>query len=387
MTKIYLLLKSAKITFLLFCALFLAQTVFSQSTISASIVSGGLTRTYRLYIPASYNGSVAVPLVFNLHGYGSNNVQQESYGDFRPIADTANFILVHPNGTLDTYNKQFWNCFNGSTVNDVGFISDLLDTISAHYNIDPNSVYSTGLSNGGFMSYDLACQLGNRIAAIASVAGDMTYIHKNACNAPHPTPVMQIHGTADGTVPYAGTASFLPVDSLVRYWVKYNNCSLTPVITPVPNTNTSDGCTADNYLYSGGNMGSTVEFYRVLGGDHSWPGAYVNINTTNMDFSASVVIWRFFRKYKLNQLTNGIQNNAAVAQALSVYPNPSSGNFVLSFATNSKKAITITNYLGATVQSFQCSDKTTEIRLENKGLYFVTICEGNKTRVEKIIKD
>ncbi len=376
-----------KFEIILICGLFLSTVALSQTTISGSFVSGGLTRTYRIYVPAIYNGSIPVPLVLNLHGYGSSNTSQESYGDFRPIADTANFILVHPNGTLDVNNNLFWNCFGGSTVNDVGFLSALIDTISANYNIDANSIYSAGLSNGGFMSYDLACSLSVRIAAIASVTGSMIYSHKNACAAVHPTPVMQIHGTADGTVPYAGTASFLPIDSLVRFWAQFNNCSLTPVITPVPNISTTDGCTADRYLYNVGTNGSTVEFYRVLGGSHSWPGAPFNINVTNMDFSASVVIWRFFRKYKLNLLINGIKNNSTEIGALTIYPNPSSGNFNLTFADNSKKTIRVTNCMGQTIQSFECTDKSTNIHLENKGLYFVSISQGGKTTSTKIIKD
>ncbi|HPI09028.1 MAG TPA: PHB depolymerase family esterase, partial [Saprospiraceae bacterium] len=184
------------------CCLSVAFTLPAQTTLTGTIQSGGLTREYRLYKPAVYNGSTAVPLVINMHGYSSNNLEQEFYGDFRGIADTANFLIVHPNGTLDNQGQRFWNAFGtGSNVDDVGFISDLIDTLSAAYNIDPQRIYATGMSNGGFMSYSLACELNERIAAIASVTGSMAPIKLASCNPQRPVPVMEIHGTADGVVP------------------------------------------------------------------------------------------------------------------------------------------------------------------------------------------
>src|SRR5690606_1227667 len=174
----------------------------------------------RLYIPASYDGTESVPLLFNLHGYTSNNVQQEVYADFRPIADTANFIIVHPNGTLDLGGNRYWNAFNvPGGVDDVGFLSTLIDEISQSYTIDMNRVYSTGMSNGGFMSYELACALGYRITAVASVTGAMPKNRPSTCNPPHPVPAMQIHGTADPTVPYNGNAQQESIEDVVDYWV------------------------------------------------------------------------------------------------------------------------------------------------------------------------
>lgn len=377
----------AKITFLVLCCLLLNAEGFAQTTVQGSFVSGGLTRTYRIYIPAVYNPSVTVPLVINLHGYGSDNVAQEYYGDFRPIADTADFIIVHPNGTLDGDSNRFWNTFGGSSIDDVGFLSALIDTISASYSIDQNCIYSTGMSNGGFMSYDLACSLSSRIAAIASVTGSMIWSHNNSCSPLHPTPVMEIHGTADGIVPYIGSVAFVPIDTLVSFWAQYNKCSLTPTITPVPDIITTDGCTAEHYVYNSGNMGSTVELYKILGGGHSWPGAPIYIDVTNMDFSASLEIWRFFRQYKLNVLSGGINDHVAEILTSPVYPNPSQDNFILNFPDFSEKTITVTNYLGQLVQNFECSGKKADIRIENKGLYFITISQDNQIWTKKIIKN
>ena len=177
----------------------------AQVNLTDSIVSGGIYRSFMFYVPAVYSHLKAVPLIFDLHGLGSNNAQQEYYGEFRPIADTADFILVLPNGTVGA-NGRGWNNFAtpGTGVNDLGFLSALIDTIEKRYAIDPSRIYSTGMSNGGFMSYDLACFLNQRFAAIASVSGSMIQIHKSACSPQHPTPVMEIHWTADPVVSFPG---------------------------------------------------------------------------------------------------------------------------------------------------------------------------------------
>ena len=370
-------------------ALFSLSLIFggySQTTLEGSFLHGGILRTYRVYIPAVYNSSKPVPLLFNLHGYGSNNLEQEAYGNFRPVADTADFIIVHPNGTFDFQNNRFWNTFGGSTVDDIGFISALIDTISAAFNIDQARIYSTGMSNGGFMSYELACRLSSRIAAVASVTGSMTSEHLNACNAQHPTPVMEIHGTADGTVPYAGNALFISVDNLVDFWVQHNNCSSIPSITQVPDINSTDGCTAEHHVYDSGDSGSRVELYKIIGGGHTWPGAPVIIGVTNMDFSASAEIWRFFRRYDLNGLITGVNENITRVPEFNVYPNPGQGQFMITFSGFSEKVITVSNYQGQIIQRFACNSTKAELNIENKGIYLVTVKINDRTYTKKVIK-
>lgn len=270
---------------------------FGQQTINASITHGGLQRDYILYVPASYSAATSVPLVFNFHGYTSNANQQMWYGDFRPIADTEGFIIVHPEGTLDNSGTSHWNVgWGGSTVDDIGFTESLIDNLSASYNIDNNRIYSTGMSNGGFMSYQLACELSDRIAAIASVTGSMSTNWFNSCSPNHQMPIMEIHGTADGNVPYA------TIPSIMDFWTNFNNCNNTPIITNVPDINTNDGCTAEHQIWENGNNGSTVEHYKIIGGEHSWPGALFPNGVTNQDIDASEKIWEFFSKYDINGL-------------------------------------------------------------------------------------
>lgn len=300
----------------------------AQTTVVDSIVSGGIYRNYRLYVPAAYTGSVSWPLVFDLHGYTSSAANEQLYTNFMSIADTAHFLVVYPNGTLLS-GQPYWNAgLTSSGVNDIQFISDLIDSLSASYSIDPNSVYSCGMSNGGFMSHTLACALNNRIAAVASVSGSMFVTQHATCTPNRAVPVMQISGTGDPTVPYAGNSSMLPIDTLVNYWVNNNHCVTPPLFNAVPDINLTDGCTAEHYVYNGGDMGSSVELYKILGGAHTWPGSPFIIGVTNEDFKASEKIWLFFRKYHLSQFV-GINESASPQKAF-IYPNPTDSDLRIS---------------------------------------------------------
>ena len=176
---------------------------FGQQTINETLNHGGLQRDYTLYIPSSYTPGADLPLVLNFHGYTSNAWQQSFYSNFNAVAEAEGFIVVYPDGTLDDQGTTHWNVgWGGSTVDDIGFTSALIDSISEDYSINQERVYSTGMSNGGFMSYQLACELSDRIAAIASVTGSMNIGWFNSCNPNHPIPVMEIHGDSDLTVSY-----------------------------------------------------------------------------------------------------------------------------------------------------------------------------------------
>lgn len=282
--------------------------VLSQTTIDKTIVSGGITRSYKLYIPAIYDGTSSVALVLNLHGLGSNSLQQMFYGDFRSIADTANFIIVHPQGTYEssTLMANYWNAYFGGTVDDISFLSEMIDTISANYNIDVNRIHSTGMSNGGYMSLALAAGLNDKIASVASVTGSMTISFPAVSNYVNTKPisVMQIHGTADSTVKYIGNASSISIPNLLNQWIGHNNTTSTPVIDSIANINTADNCTAIRYTYTGGNANTEVIHYKVVDGEHTWPNSAITIGVTNRDFDASKVIWAFFNKHQKVNTTN-----------------------------------------------------------------------------------
>lgn len=307
--------------------------VFSQQTITKSMMHDGKERSYITYIPDNYTGDTAVPLVFNFHGYTSNATEQMWYGDFRAIADTAGFIIVHPEGTL-LNGSTHWNVGGwtlGSTTDDVGFTEAMIDALAGQYNIDLDRIYSTGMSNGGYMSFLLACQLGDKIAAVASVTGSMTPQIFDNCNPTHPTPILQVHGLADPVVPYFGAAWTKPINDVVAYWTAYNRCSNTPIVTAVPNTSLLDGSTVKHELYEGGDNGTIVEHYRITGGGHTWPGTASNSLGTNQDFDASLEIWRFFSRYDLS----GVSGVTSTPQqnddrlSIKVYPNPTNAQLTI----------------------------------------------------------
>lgn len=319
-------------TYLLLILLFCGAVVSAQSTVNGSFEYGGIIRTYSFYVPPGYVHGEAVPLLLNLHGASSDGATQAQNRDFRPIADTANFIVVHPDGTT-LVGQRFWNYGNvfGSTVDDVGFLVALVDTISAHYSINAKRVYSVGMSNGGFMSYYLACET-NRFAAIGSVTGSMGVTMFNNCNPVRPTPAIHIHGTNDAINPYAGNSTSKGIMDVVLFWAEQNGCDTTLTITPVPDIEPNDGATAERYLYEGGINGHMVEHFKVTGGGHTWPGSSGSSSTagnTCMDFSASAEVWRFLSQF---EISNSTSINSVEAPGINIYPNPSNGLVSISSA-------------------------------------------------------
>lgn len=360
----------------------------AQTTVVDSIFVGGQYRSYRLYVPAIYNGTTARPLILNLHGYTSNAQQQQLYSNFMPIADTANFLMVFPNGTYNA-GQRFWNAgMSSALVNDIAFLSALIDSLDLTYNINLNRVYSTGMSNGGFMSHTLACELSNRITAIASVTGGIfTTQYGPNCHPTRPVPVMQVHGTSDPTVPYAGNIpqGMMPIDSVVKYWVTKNGCNPTPTFSNVPNISLVDGCTAEHYQYNGGLSGSTVELFKIIGGLHTWPGFPYGGSGTNLDINASKEIWRFFNKYTLSSLT-GINEKDALSKSLSLYPNPA--NSVLNFSMDNVESVMITDVLGKVVLSEKTNANSISIEKLNQGVYFLFVKNTNGSVAKaKFIKE
>ena len=359
---------------------------FAQQTIDGSIMHDGIQRDYILYIPAIYDGNTDVPLVLNFHGFGSNANEQMHYGDFRDIADTEGFLLVHPEGTLSN-GDQFWNVgFPGSTststIDDVGFTEALIDKLSTLYAIDLDRVYATGMSNGGFMSFLLACQLSEKIAAVASVTGSMTQDTFNDCNAQHPTPVLQIHGTSDSVVPYDGDITWtLSIVDVFSFWMNYNNCDTNPIITTFPDIYTLDGSTVDHFVYSGCDNGVTTEHLKVIGGGHTWPGSAFNFPGTNYDINASMKIWQFFSRFDINgTLSVSEFDNRQVI----IYPNPTNSKINLSLKFSEELNYELFSSLGKRLIIGTIKTDNQEIDLSNlsPNIYYLKL--GNQ--VFKILK-
>ena len=352
-------------------------------------------RTFRVYVPAMYDGQTPRPLLFNFHGSGGNAANFESATKFRSVADTANFILITPNGTVDPVYPQYgqiWNNFSCCTpVDDVLFVSDLIDSLAGKYNIDLTRIYSAGYSNGGFMGYDLACKLSHRIAAVASVAGTMITSRLQSCSPSRVVPILEIHGTLDGNVPFNGGIilgdTLASVPAVLAFWANFNQCDAPPpTITNLPNTNITDGSTVQRHVYPNCGDGSSVELLKVILGGHTWPG--LPGGNTNRDIIADQEIWHFFNKHNLN----GTVSTSVKPKELqcNVFPNPANDVLHIRLPEGTgKTSIRVTDVLGnLALQKFIPSTSSRQISLEvgslTNGIYFVDIQDGlQKTPVQK----
>jgi len=266
--------------------------------VEGSVESGGDARAYRLYIPVSYDPNQPTALVFSLHGFASNPGQQARFSGFDALAETEGFIAVYPQGAglPLRWNAGIRGLNAASPVDDVAFISDLLDHLAGELCVDPTRVYMTGLSNGGGMSHRLACALAERVAAIGTVAGAYPLPEDDACAPSRPVPVIAFHGTADPIVPYEGSRSLAAAAAWAAAWAARNGCAPTPSSLP-PSGSVS------GVRYSGCAGGAEVVFYTVAGGGHTWPGGpalpALLVGSTSSDVDASRLMWAFFQAHPL----------------------------------------------------------------------------------------
>ncbi len=272
---------------LLLLTFFLTTSIFSyaQQVINTTIQHDGRTRRYRLYIPQSYDASKPSPLILNYHGFTNNIDVQYNQSAFQQLAEDNQFIFATPQGLGFLAGWAINNSFGGNQ-DDVGFTNAMIDQIESQYNINPKRIYATGFSNGGFFSYRLACELSNRIAAVASVAGSMTrvWIDNNQCQPQHPTAVLQITGSNDNVISINGNGSNEPIRDVMEYWSAFNNGDSSPDVIDL-------GSGSTRSIWDNGNNGVTAEFIRVQGRGHSWNGG--NVNT-------SQEIWNFFSRFDID---------------------------------------------------------------------------------------
>lgn len=312
----------------------LQSLCLAQQTLIDTMFHDGVQRTFILYVPASYSGSDSVPLIFSFHGFGGNAVDQMADYDFRPIADTAGFLVAYPQGLAAGPGVTTWNIGSDTSgTDDIGFTSAMIDSISDMFLVNRDRVYATGMSMGGFFSIHLAGRLSEKIAAIASVSGTMTQGTLGASAPVHPTPFLQIHGTSDPLVPYGGNPLYLSVEEVLDYWIGYNQCDTTPLVTQLADLDATDGSTVEHFVY--GDQGVTVEHLKIIGGGHAWPGGTDGRAGTNFDIHASEEIWKFFSRYDIHGLignTVGVEDQFEAGGNLSMaYPNPFSAQTTIRF--------------------------------------------------------
>jgi polyhydroxybutyrate depolymerase len=255
-----------------------------------SITSRGLERTYLLHVPPSYDGASAVPLVINLHGFGSNAREQASYSRFPQKGDEEGFIVVSPNGTGE---PQRWTFPGLGEVDEPAFIADLLDKLQTDLCIDETRVFAAGMSNGAAISTFIACALPDRIAAIAEVAATAG---PRACGTDAAIPIITFRGTEDFCVPYQGGTSAcgmrLPVvaaEEAIRLWGEHDGCDPAPAVTQV-----AERVRATAYSACNGFVAAIL--YTIEGGGHTWPGSIdlARLGATTHEIDATDLIWEFF---------------------------------------------------------------------------------------------
>ena len=343
---------------------------WSQRDINASFVYAGQTRNYTIHLPTNYSATTNFPMVFNLHGYGSNRSEQALVSEMNTVANANDFIVVYPDGTLDLTGNRYWNANYNTVQDDIGFLNALVDSMKANYNIDANRVYSTGYSNGAIMSHTLACESTNTFAAIASVAGTMAIGQRSSCSPTRTMPVLHIHGSNDAVVPYGGNGLLIGVDSLIAYWVAFNGVIGTPTATNIPNINAFDLCTAERFEYNGNGSQAPVHLIEVTGGRHTWPGSTIQTGGgTSQDFEASVVIWDFFDSHPRVTSITEVESFTDFVQLLQ---NPIT-NQLSWVSTEERYTIQVVNTLGQKVleqQIDQKGEQTVALTALSKGVYY-----------------
>jgi len=308
----------------------------------------GLTREYSIYVPASYDGTTSFPLLFNFHGGGDVIASQIAIADMSPIADTANFIVVYPQARQDPSDGNSFNWIPKvpGTFDDVPFISSLIETIASNYQIDQSRIYACGYSLGGDMSFELACKLNSRIAAIGVVSRTMQANPDSFCFPEHPTGVLTILGTDDNAsqyngITYAGVEYYLSAAATHSYWASHNNCDVNPTMSTASPS-------VERYTWSTTSGCSYVEELKVIGGGHDWPGSF-----GNMTIDASEEIWQFVSRYDINGLIecSSASINEHSKDSFRVYPNPVNSKLTIEMDLSEEKKYRIYSTIGELVSS------------------------------------
>jgi polyhydroxybutyrate depolymerase len=279
-----------------------AVSYYVRNRSNGFLVSAGQTRDYVLHVPASYDRRKPAPLVISLHGAGLWGAAQRDISGWDAVADREGFIVVYPSGTGK--GPRVWRTVieGPALTRDVLFISDLIDKLSAEYNIDPARIYANGLSNGGAMSFALSCTLSNRIAAVGMV-GAAHLLPWSACTDTRPVPMIAFHGTADPVTPYTGgktwvaPKAFPHVPLWTANWAKRNRCAPEPVDSAV-------AANVTRRAYKDCANGAPVELYTIHGGGHDWPGGgplpeWLS-GPVSRGIDATSRMWSFFSEHRLS---------------------------------------------------------------------------------------
>ena len=365
----------------------------------------GLGREYYLYIPDSLVADA--PLLFVFHGYSGSASGIMNYSGLNQIADDNGFAVCYPQGLIDEWDYAFWNVgydwHVDETVDDVGFSTSLAQYLQTEYNLSAQNTFSTGMSNGGDMSYLLACQASDVFKAVAPVAGCMMTWLYNSCAPVNPIPVFEIHGTDDDVTWWDGAdennndgyGPWESVDTTFNFWTQLNNCTEF-IIDTLPDIDMSDGSYVVSHKNTNGLNNNEVWLYEVVNGGHDWPGVW-----GNMDISTSEEIWNFFEIFIINNLSNTDNNQSQDPNTFLLkhnYPNPFNPETTLYYYLPEQSFVSISiydmfgreikNLIKKTQEMGQWSIKWNATNNDGKfvsgGVYFYKIQAGAYLKIGKM---
>lgn len=356
-----------------------------------SLLADGLQRSYLLHLPPGYDGQQDLPLVIAMHGGFGSAANLQNQSGLSLTADEYNFIVVYPEGSREgvisirTWNAG-WCCGHSSAtgVDDVGFIDTLLDVLIADYAVDTNRIYATGMSNGGFMSYRLACELSDRIAAIAPVAASLSL---RECTPRRPVPIIHFHSVLDSSVPYEGGIGDgvsdhynAPLDSVLNAWAGKNGCQSGKLTI-------QDDADFSNYQWTDCDCSADIEWYLTKDGGHSWPGGNQTVigDPTSEVINANELMWEFLSQHSLDCNIVSSTKNAAPEVANDIaFPNPSSGIINLDSSIDQHAHISLFDLSGRRIPSIK-KDQSIFVSEFSNGIYFLRIQQEDRVISTKIL--
>ena len=266
----------------------------------------GLERSFLIYVPTNIKENA--PLVVAIHGYTSSAKTLMGYSGINQVADKEGFLVAYPQGTKDSRDNNFFNVgyefHSDSKVNDVNFIREIVLNLTKDYKLNSKRVFATGMSNGGDMSYLLACTSSDLFTAVAPVAGVMMKDTLENCNPEKKIPIFEIHGTKDSISKFEGDmnnedkwGAYYDLPSTIEFWVNKHALNEKETIQ-LENKNTEDGTTITFERYWSNESQREVWFYIVNDGNHTWPGMTgLFSRTANQDINSAEEIWKFFSKF------------------------------------------------------------------------------------------
>jgi polyhydroxybutyrate depolymerase len=365
-----------RLLLLLSCCLSLAL-LQAQSTVTDNFNWDGTNRSYRLRVPPAASSGDLLPLVINMHGFAGSASGHESSTGMNIVADSAGFFTVYPNGTFTFLFLRGWATeISGPAVDDIGFISALIDTLVAEYPIDPTKVYACGFSNGGGMTSTLACELSDKIYAFGINAAAILPSNGPLCNPTTVRPMLSFHGTSDFIVPYGGSSTLAPAEGFFKFWVNQETCN-DPVIDAFPDI-ASDGTLVFRARFDDCASGNKHWFYRIQNGDHTWPGS----PGATQQIDADAELWEFFKENGADARTG----RTISVEKLNITPNPAS-NYTLLQGLSGNWEVQVIDLAGKTWMADQGADLATHIDLSEipNGIYILNVVDDLGSRSSQFV--